>query len=153
MPLGAGRRIRHSRDWPSGVYVGKLTAERDGLQSYVIFIVRDDRACDFLFQCADTTWSAYNRWPDQYVLYDDGHKEWYIGPENPRELGSAVCEILPGHRQPVVHGSGSFMLWEFPLAYLDGATKAMTSRTSGQRRHPCRGARSVAGEELSFGRA
>jgi hypothetical protein len=30
-------------DWVSGVYLGKLTAEREGLQSYVIFIVRDDR--------------------------------------------------------------------------------------------------------------
>src|SRR5262249_22572489 len=32
-------------DWPSGVYLGKLTAENEGLQSYVIFILRDDRAC------------------------------------------------------------------------------------------------------------
>src|SRR5687768_11226014 len=34
-------------DWPSGVYLGKLTAEREALQSYVIFIVRDDRPADF----------------------------------------------------------------------------------------------------------
>ena len=32
------------KDWPSGVYLGKLTAERDKLQSYVVFIIRDDRA-------------------------------------------------------------------------------------------------------------
>ncbi|PAY17994.1 hypothetical protein CKO51_18485 [Rhodopirellula sp. SM50] len=37
--------------WPSGVYLGKMTAARSGIQSYVIFIVRDDRPCDFLFQC------------------------------------------------------------------------------------------------------
>src|SRR5262245_19302820 len=43
-------------DWLSGVYLGKLTAERDGWQSYVIFIVRDDRVADFIFQCSDTTW-------------------------------------------------------------------------------------------------
>jgi N,N-dimethylformamidase beta subunit-like, C-terminal len=49
------------RDWPSGVYVGKLTAEKEELQSYVIFLVRDDRPCDFLFQCSDTTWAA-RRW-------------------------------------------------------------------------------------------
>jgi hypothetical protein len=40
----------------SGVYLGKLTAQRDGVQSYIIFIVRDDRKADFLFQCSDTTW-------------------------------------------------------------------------------------------------
>ncbi len=68
------------KDWPSGVYLGKLTAEKEGLQSYVVFIVRDDRACDFLFQCSDTTWSAYNRWPSQWSLYDNGKKEWYWGP-------------------------------------------------------------------------
>jgi hypothetical protein len=66
-------------DWPSGVYLGKLTAEREGLQSYVIFIVRDDRKCDFLFQCSDHTWNAYNRWPSQFALYDNGQKEWYWG--------------------------------------------------------------------------
>src|SRR5579872_3250034 len=47
-------------DWLSGVYVGKLTAERGELQSYVIFIVRDDRRADFIMQCSDTTWQAYN---------------------------------------------------------------------------------------------
>ena len=53
-------------DWPSGVYVGMLTAERDGWQSDVIFIVRDDRPCDFLFQFSDATWLAYNRWPNRH---------------------------------------------------------------------------------------
>lgn len=104
-------------DWPSGVYVGKLTAERGGFQSYVIFIVRDDRECDFLFQCADTTWSAYNRWPDQWSLYDDGAKEWYIGPNTrvswDRPYGK-YCQVVDN---PLATGSGSFMLWEFPLAY------------------------------------
>ena len=33
-------------DWLSGVYLGKLTAEKENLQSYVIFIVRDARPCD-----------------------------------------------------------------------------------------------------------
>ena len=36
-------KIKIPRDWLSGVYLGKLTARRDGCQSYVIFIVRDDR--------------------------------------------------------------------------------------------------------------
>ena len=62
-------------DVVSGVYLGKLTAESDGWQSYIIFIVRDDRHCDFLFQCSDNTWQAYNRWPSQFALYDDGKNE------------------------------------------------------------------------------
>ena len=56
-------------DWLSGVYLGKLTGEYTGTQSYVIFIVRDDRPCDLLFQCSDLTWSAYNRWPTDFSIY------------------------------------------------------------------------------------
>ena len=50
-------------DWLSGVYLAKLTAEKKGAQSYIIFIVRDDRECDFLFQVSDASWLAYNLWP------------------------------------------------------------------------------------------
>jgi hypothetical protein len=106
-------------DWPSGVYLGKMTAEREGLQSYIIFIVRDDRPCEFLFQCSDTTWSAYNRWPDLWSLYDDGTPphNWYVGP------GVRVSWDRPygRYRQifdaPLSQGSGEFLLWEFPLAF------------------------------------
>lgn len=104
-------------DWPSGVYLGKLTAEKEGLQSYIVFIVRDDRPCDVLFQCSDTTWAAYNRWPDHYSLYDDGKKEWYWGPgvrvSWNRPYGK-YCQMVD---QPLSQGSGEFLLWEFPLAF------------------------------------
>lgn len=109
--------FRIPENWLSGVYVGKLTASRDGFQSYVIFIVRDDRKCDFLFQCADSTWLAYNRWPDSFALYDDGKKEWYIGPgvqvswDRPY---AKYCQVIDN---PLFVGSGSFMLWEFPLVF------------------------------------
>ena len=58
-------------DWPSGVYLGRLSREPhdavlDPWQSYVVFIVRDDRPADILFQCSDNTWQAYNRWPDRF---------------------------------------------------------------------------------------
>lgn len=104
-------------DWPSGVYIGKLTERREGLCSYVIFIVRDDRNADFLFQCSDTTWQAYNRWPSQFSLYDDGKFHWYWGPNVDisfdRPYGK-YCQILD---QPLSIGSGEWFLWEFPLAY------------------------------------
>jgi hypothetical protein len=63
-------------------YAGGQEGDWHGLQSYVVFIVRDDRPCDFLFQCSDTTWAAYNRWPDLWSLYDDGTPphNWYTGP-------------------------------------------------------------------------
>ena len=109
--------LRIPDDWLSGVYVGKLTAQRDGMQSYVIFIVRDDRKADFIFQCSDTTWQAYNRWPSQFSLYDDGKEHWYWGGgvqvSFNRPYGK-YCQIVDA---PLSTGSGEWFLWEFPFAY------------------------------------
>jgi len=104
-------------DWPSGIYLAKLTAERESVQSYAVFIVRDNRRADFMFQCSDTTWQAYNRWPSQYSLYDNGANPWYWGTgidvSFDRPYGK-YCQILD---QPLSTGSGEWLLWEFPLAY------------------------------------
>ncbi len=109
--------LRIPDDWTSGVYVGKLTAKKDGWQSYVIFVVRDDRQADYLFQVSDNTWQAYNRWPSQFSLYDDGQNEWYWGGgvqiSFNRPYGK-YCQILDA---PLSIGSGEFFLWEFPLAF------------------------------------
>ena len=61
-------------DWPSGVYLGRLTTLSDATgfgywQSYVVFIVRDDRPADILLQCSDNTWQSYNQWPDKHSVY------------------------------------------------------------------------------------
>ena len=109
--------LRIPEDWLSGVYVGKLTAEKEGWQSYVIFIVRDDRRADFLFQCSDHTWQAYNRWPSQFSLYDDGVDQWFWGGgvqvSYQRPYGK-YCQILDA---PLSTGSGDWFLWEFPFAF------------------------------------
>ncbi len=109
--------LRIPRDWLSGVYLGKLTEHREGLQSYVVFILRDDRRADLVFQCSDNTWQAYNRWPDHFALYDDGKDEWYWGPNVQvcfnRPYGR-YCQIFDA---PLSQGSGEFLLWEFPVAY------------------------------------
>jgi hypothetical protein len=58
-------------DWVSGIYLVKLTARPTGHQSYIIFVVRDDRrASDLLFQSSVATEQAYNPW---------GGKSLYVG--------------------------------------------------------------------------
>lgn len=103
--------------WTSGVYLAKLTEGIEGLQSYVIFIVRDERRSDLTFQCSDHTWQAYNRWPSQFSLYDDGDNVWHWGNASrvsfARPYGK-YCQILDA---PLSLGSGEFFLWEFPFAY------------------------------------
>ena len=108
------------REWVSGVYLGKLTAEGSGYEVYVVFIVRDDRPADLLFQCSDITWQTYNRWPAWRSLYDYGNNKWHtkvgndVGFDRPYGL---YYNGLPSRFQPITNGSGEFLLWEFPLAF------------------------------------
>lgn len=118
--------IKIPEDWISGVYVGKMTAAISGMQSYIIFIVKDDRKTDFLFQCSDFTWQNYNRWPEWRSGYD-----WHFenGEHNPwnSDPGPEISFNRPytfyfnglpvGVGDPRFVGSGEFLMWEFPLAY------------------------------------
>ena len=115
-----GATLKSPADWPSGVYLGRLstvpaTSETPYWQSYVVFIVRDTRQADVLFQCSDNTWQAYNRWPDDYSLYTDprGAHARDIAVSFDRPYGK-YAQIF---EHPLSVGSGSFLLWEFPLAY------------------------------------
>ncbi|MFO0941101.1 MAG: DUF6605 domain-containing protein [Pirellulales bacterium] len=104
-------------DWLSGVYVAKLTELNEKLQSYIIFIVKDSRKADLVFQCSDHTWQAYNRWPSQFSLYDDGKNQWHWGGLSQvsfnRPYGK-YCQILDA---PLSIGSGEYFLWEFPFSF------------------------------------
>jgi hypothetical protein len=107
------------KSWPSGVYLGKMTAERSGIQSYVIFIVRDDRPCDFLFQCSDLTWSAYNRWPADYSIYSE-HENWTsIGVPSATVSFDRPYGLFthPVNKMKKSGGSGEYLPWEFPLSF------------------------------------
>lgn len=110
-------------DWLSGVYLGRLTTLPDSAdvsywQSYVIFIVRDERPADILFQCSDNTWQAYNRWPSNYSLYT--HPKSVSGPwadvsfDRPYGRQSQYTGIV---NDPLSFGSGEFLSFEQPFAY------------------------------------
>lgn len=112
--------IKIPEDWVSGVYLGKLTtlprsAHDPYWQSYVIFVVKDDRSADVLFQCSDNTWQAYNRWPVNESLYThpDGAHAPGVAVSFDRPYGK-YCQIFD---HPLSIGSGEFLLWEFPLCY------------------------------------
>lgn len=106
-------------DWLSGVYLGKFTTT-DSSQSYVIFVVKDHRQADVLFQTSDMTWQAYNRFPYWHAMYDEGQQPWVntngarISYDRPYSL---YVNRLPMDFAPLSNGSGEFLLWEFPLAF------------------------------------
>ncbi len=113
------------KNWASGVYVGKLSLqggsrEQPGrrYQSYVIFIVCDDRPADFVFQCSDNTWQAYNAWPDRYSLYHNDRKDGKVLVSGVRvSYDRPYGKYVQIMDNPLSQGSGEFLLWEFPLAY------------------------------------
>ncbi|HEU5117946.1 MAG TPA: N,N-dimethylformamidase beta subunit family domain-containing protein [Isosphaeraceae bacterium] len=108
------------RDWLSGVYLGKLSNLDSGDQAYVVFLVRDDRPADLIFQCSDLTWQAYNRWPGWRSLYDWEGNRWHtsvgadVGFDRPY---SVYYNGLPSGFNPLTNGSGEFLLWEHPLSF------------------------------------
>jgi hypothetical protein len=116
-------RLTIPPDWPSGVFLGRLTTIPDGQsepywQSYVVFIVRDDRPADILFQCSDNTWQAYNRWPNNFSLYTHprgGQGPWaevsFDRPYGREAQHQAVVN------DPLTFGSGEFLPLEFPMAF------------------------------------
>jgi N,N-dimethylformamidase beta subunit-like, C-terminal len=106
--------------WISGVYLGKLTALDSKAEAYVVFIVRDDRKADLVFQCSDLTWQSYNRWPAWRSLYDFRENKWHTTPGD--DVGfdrpyAIYYNGLPADFLPISNGSGEFLLWEFPLAF------------------------------------
>ena len=109
-------------NWVSGVYVGRLTTlppsgDEPYWQSYIVFIVKDDRKADILLQCSDNTWQAYNRWPDTFSLYDNGDPGWVSGPDVDVSFDRPYGKYRQIYENPQSVGSGEWLCFEFPLAY------------------------------------
>jgi len=115
-------RLTIPNDWISGVYLGRLTTlpnkRKPYWQSYIVFIVTDDRPADVLFQCSDNTWQAYNRWPNNYSVYT--HPDGAQGPwadvsfDRPYGRQSQFTAVV---NDPLSFGSGEFLALEFPMVY------------------------------------
>ena len=107
------------KDWPSGVYLGKLSRdEAFGKQSYVIFVVKEHRNSDLLCQVSDLNWQAYNKWPGRDSLYDDGSTSvWYSGPNVRVSFDRPYAKYCQLVDAPLSAGSGEYLLWEHPMTY------------------------------------
>ena len=111
-------------DWVSGVYLGRLTMippdphTTPYWQSYVVFIVTDDRPADILLQCSDNTWQAYNPWPSNFSLYTHprgGQGPWAdVSFDRPYGRYAQATSVV---NAPLSVGSGEWLIFEFPLAF------------------------------------
>jgi len=107
-------------DWLSGVYLGRLSLIEDDpkkgyWQSYIVFIVTDDRSADILLQCSDNTWQAYNQWPSKYSVYT--HPKGNQGPWADVSFDRPYAKYAQIYENPQSIGSGEWLCFEFPLAY------------------------------------
>lgn len=107
-------------DWISGVYVGRLTTESDETgfgywQSYVVFIIKDERPADVLFQCSDNTWQAYNEWPLHDSVYT--HPKGNQGPWADVSFDRPYGKYPQIFDNPQTIGSGEWLCFEYPMAY------------------------------------
>ena len=128
-----GFSLEIPQDWLSGVYLGTLSTIPEpagqyldlelASEAYVIFVVRDNRKADLLFQTSDMTWLAYNRWPQWRSMYDLGEAPWGasdskvgydVGFDRPYAL---YWNGYPAGFHPLTNGSGEFLMTEFPLAF------------------------------------
>lgn len=106
-------------DWISGVYLGRLTTPDETghgyWQSYVVFIVKDDRPADICLQCSDNTWQAYNRWPTKYSVYT--HPKGNQGPWADVSFDRPYAKYAQIYENPNSIGSGEWLCFEFPFGY------------------------------------
>jgi hypothetical protein len=108
------------KEWPSGIYLGKLTRDDElpRAQSYLIFVVKEYRKTDVLCQTSDLTANAYNKWPGTNSLYDDGTPEvWYTGPHVRVSFDRPYAKYCQVVDAPGTVGSGEFLLWEHPMVF------------------------------------
>lgn len=127
--------LRIPPDWLSGVYLGKLTSEATGDQSYLIWVVRDDRKADLMFQVSDLTWQAYNRWPAWRSLYDWRHEKWRTTPGakvsfEGRTPSTTTCCRRPSRRSATAPASSSSGSSRWPSGWNSTATTSRTRPTS-----------------------
>lgn len=104
-------------DWPSGIYLGKLARVDNGIESYVIFVVRDDREADLIVQTSDLTWQAYNRWPNVFSLYSNGDDDLtaYYGTDVAVSFDRPY--LTTTYFNSPLPGTGEFFVFEFPFIY------------------------------------
>ena len=110
-------------EWPSGVYLGKLVREEFyGSESYVVFVVKERRRSDILWQLSDLTWQAYNRWPGNDFPVQRRHPGGLVRrAEREGELRPALREVPHDHGQLTVHRVGGVPAMGAPDGLLAGA--------------------------------
>ena len=99
-------------DWTSGVYGAKLT-NAQGLQNYVIFVVKDGRPAPFLYQQGIATDQAYNDYPHDFLT---GKSLYAFNSYGANTISGNTSAVKVSFDRPMADsGLGNFISWEINL--------------------------------------
>ena len=101
-------------DWTSGVYLAMLT-NAAGYQNYVIFVVKDGRPADFVYQESVNTSQAYNNYPDDGV---SGKSLYGYNSKGPNTVSGGPQAVKVSFDRPFAgQGVGLFLTWDVQLVH------------------------------------
>lgn len=122
--------LQTQKDWTTGVYLIKLTNLMNPeamMQSYAIFVVRDDeRPADIMFQLPTNTYQAYNVWGGKNLYRCNLDKNCqkaakvsfdrpYAGPDNTSAaFGTGAAEYLV-NVQPIDYPIPTAASWNYNM--------------------------------------
>jgi len=92
------------KNWVSGFYLARITGKPSGKQNHVIFVVREERKADLLFQSSVTTYQAYNNWGGKslYAHNSNGAPAKKVSFDRPYALPSGPADFLIGWEYDMV---------------------------------------------------
>jgi hypothetical protein len=100
-------------DWPSGVYLAKLSTQGTHQQSYIFFVVRDDSSTStYALKIGVATYQAYNNWGGHglYGFNSDAEASGTTVSFD-RPYGTYVMTGFPIYPNPAI-GAGLFFEWD-----------------------------------------
>lgn len=107
-PWKPSLQVTIPRDWPSGMYMFKLT-DSAGFESYVPLVVRGTGTAPVVFIHSSATDEAYNRWGYNQSLYTGSTPDLHLG----RAVAVSFDRPFQGD-----YGAGYFFYWEFQMVRL-----------------------------------
>eukprot|EP01116_Phalansterium_solitarium_P018228 TRINITY_DN475_c0_g1_i1.p1 TRINITY_DN475_c0_g1~~TRINITY_DN475_c0_g1_i1.p1 ORF type:complete len:798 (+),score=207.17 TRINITY_DN475_c0_g1_i1:69-2462(+) len=121
-------------NWTTGVYLVLMTGSQSGLQSYIIFVVRDDDLqTDYLMTTAVTTYHAYNPWGGRtsypYTSFIGGccaeklsfNRPYAPNPFMELDYGVGAGEYISNYRDVRLNARSWGVGWEYTMVrWLEG---------------------------------
>jgi hypothetical protein len=113
--------------WTSGIYLAKLVNSL-GFQNYMVFVVKDGRPADLLYQQPVNTYQAYNDYPNDNLT---GKSLYEYNSYGANTIGGTPRAVKVSFNRPYAgSGVGDFLNWEIDFVrWVEGSGYDITYST------------------------